>query len=418
MGIICCKEDIDFSEEVQLNHFNMLRVVGKGAFGKVRMVQHKLDKEYYALKYINKDKCIRMKAIDNIVQERKILENLHFPLICNLRYAFQDEEHLFMVLDLMLGGDLRFHLERRGHFTEELVRFYAAEISLSIHHLHSRRIIHRDLKPDNLLLDLKGHCNITDFNIAIFCPEGKTLTSIAGSLAYMAPEILTKKGYTFSVDWWSMGVLLYEFLYGKRPFKAKTNEALTKSIIREHVPFPEISPSKEPISPEAISFIKELLTRDVNQRLGSCKQGFSRVMNHSWFNGLDWKSMAQKSCPAPFIPDSKKSNFDATHELEELLMEEAPLKVKRRNDTFHSTQSKELQVIEKQFKVYDYTKVPKVHPFVPNPSRSSTLTHVDSSDMTSRNSTPLYPILRSSQSNSRREHSPSKSRLSHLTVSD
>lgn len=128
---------------VELSHFHLLRSVGKGAFGKVRVVQHKKTKEIYALKYINKAKCIRMRAVENIIQERRLLEEVEFSLICNLRYAFQDDENLFMVLDLMLGGDLRFHLERAGPMREDVVRFYVAELALALDALHSRRIVHR-----------------------------------------------------------------------------------------------------------------------------------------------------------------------------------------------------------------------------------------------------------------------------------
>jgi serine/threonine kinase 32 len=128
---------------VELSHFILLRSVGKGAFGKVRVVQHKGTKKLFALKYINKDKCIQMKAIDNVISERRLLEHIDYSLIVNLRYAFQDDENLFMVLDLMLGGDLRFHLDRLGQLPEKFVQFYAAEIALSLNYLHGRDIIHR-----------------------------------------------------------------------------------------------------------------------------------------------------------------------------------------------------------------------------------------------------------------------------------
>ncbi|CAG8532028.1 7858_t:CDS:2, partial [Paraglomus brasilianum] len=136
-----------------------------------------------------------MRAVENIIQERRLLEEIEFPLVCNLRYAFQDDENLFMILDLMLGGDLRFHLERQGPMNEEVVKFYVAEVALGLDYLHSRKIIHRDLKPDNVLLDEKGHAHLTDFNIAVHFNEKKPLTSVAGSMAYMAPEVLMKKGY-------------------------------------------------------------------------------------------------------------------------------------------------------------------------------------------------------------------------------
>lgn len=216
MGVVCCREEpLDFNEEVELSHFTLLRSVGKGAFGKVRVVQHKGTKQLYALKYINKVKCIQMRAVENIISERQLLERIECNLIVNMRYAFQDDENMFMILDLMLGGDLRFHFDRHGPLPEEQVRFYAAEVAVSLHYLHSMNIVHRDLKPDNILLDEKGHAHLTDFNIAAVINERKPLTSIAGSFAYIAPEVLLKKGYLAAVDWWSLGIVCYELLYGK-----------------------------------------------------------------------------------------------------------------------------------------------------------------------------------------------------------
>ncbi|ORZ12965.1 kinase-like domain-containing protein [Lobosporangium transversale] len=326
MGAGCCKEEaIDFDGEIELSHFHLLRSVGKGAFGKVRVVQHKRTKEIYALKYINKTKCIRMRAIENIIQERRLLEEVEFPLICNLRYAFQDDENLFMVLDLMLGGDLRFHLERAGPMKEEVVRFYVAELALALDALHSRRIIHRDLKPDNVLLDEHGHAHLTDFNIAVYYSPAKPLLSIAGSMAYMAPEVLLRKGYFESVDWWSLGVVMFELLFGKRPFRGKSNDLLKNSILRDPLPFPENA--------------REILCeRDIKKRLGCTPDGLNGFKKHPWFEGIEWDKLVTKEATPPFQPDSKRANFDATHELEELLMEDNPLKAKKRAQTTPETE--------------------------------------------------------------------------------
>ncbi|KAF9105921.1 hypothetical protein BGX29_011037 [Mortierella sp. GBA35] len=357
MGAGCCKEEaIDFNSEIELSHFHLLRSVGKGAFGKVRVVQHKRTKEIYALKYINKAKCIRMRAVENIIQERRLLEEVEFPLICNLRYAFQDDENLFMVLDLMLGGDLRFHLERAGPMREDVVRFYVAELALALDALHARRIIHRDLKPDNVLLDEHGHAHLTDFNIAVYFNPSKPLMSIAGSMAYMAPEVLLRKGYFESVDWWSLGVVMFELLFGKRPFRGKSNDLLTSSILRDPLPFPENV--HEMVSAPCLDVVSKLCERDISKRLGCTSEGLDGIKNHPWFQGIEWDKLVSKEAIPPFEPDSKRANFDATHELEELLMEENPLKAKKRAQTTPETElSTEMQMMEDKFIVYDFTKV-------------------------------------------------------------
>ncbi|GJJ70705.1 serine/threonine kinase 32 [Entomortierella parvispora] len=361
MGAGCCKEEaIDFNSEIELSHFHLLRSVGKGAFGKVRVVQHKRTKEIYALKYINKAKCIRMRAVENIIQERRLLEEVEFSLICNLRYAFQDDENLFMVLDLMLGGDLRFHLERAGPMREDVVRFYVAELALALDALHARRIIHRDLKPDNVLLDEHGHAHLTDFNIAVYYNPSKPLVSIAGSMAYMAPEVLLRKGYFESVDWWSLGVVMFELLFGKRPFRGKSNDLLTNSILRDPLPFPENV--NDLVSAPCLDVLSKLCERDISKRMGCTPEGLDAFKKHPWFHGIDWDKLVTKEALPPFEPDSKRANFDATHELEELLMEDNPLKAKKRAQTSPETElSAEMQMMEDKFIVYDFTKVKRSH---------------------------------------------------------
>ncbi|KAJ3105581.1 hypothetical protein HDU97_007923 [Phlyctochytrium planicorne] len=276
---------------------------------------------------------------------------------------------MFMILDLMLGGDLRFHLDRMGTFKEEMVRYYVAEIALGLSYLHSRRIVHRDLKPDNVLLDEFGHASLTDFNIAVHYKEEKPLTAVAGSMAYMAPEILAKKGYWNAVDWWSLGVMAYELTYGKRPFRSKTNDGLTHAILHDGLHFPTGDLSN-PISQDCKDCLKGFITRTVSERLGSKESGGeARIMNHPWFAGIDWVKLENKEVTPPFVPDSKKANFDATHELEELLLEDNPLKAKPRKKTADGKLeprvpppgedpevTRLMAVMEEKFTVFDYTK--------------------------------------------------------------
>ncbi|KAI0080177.1 kinase-like protein [Panus rudis PR-1116 ss-1] len=390
MGAVCCRpQPIDFDGDVNLFHFVLLRCVGKGAFGKVRVVQHKQGRELYALKYINKAKCVKMKAVANIIQERRLLEEIDHPFVVNLRYAFQDDENCFFVLDLMLGGDLRFHLERMGSMTEETVRFYMAELSSALCFLHDRKIIHRDLKPDNILLDEQGHAHITDFNIAVYYSEKKLLTGVAGSMAYMAPEILTKRGYTYTIDWWSLGVCAYELIFGRRPFRGRTNSDLTHSISKDALRFPEDAASK--CSRAGIQALKGFLERDPTKRLGSklFAEGYEELKSHPWFQSIDWETLERKELTPPFVPDSKKANFDASHELEELLLEDNPLKAKQRKVQDVSNLSAEMRQMEEQFHSYDFKKMQRRSYYPHNHAQSQITTEVTATSGTSRPVTPM-----------------------------
>lgn len=261
---------------------------------------------------------------------------------------------MFMVLDLMLGGDLRFHLDRNGNLKEEVVRFYVAELACALDYLHNLQIVHRDIKPDNVLLDEKGHAHLTDFNIAVHFSPKRPLTSIAGSMAYMAPEVLGKRGYLSSVDWWSLGVMAYELLFGRRPFRGKTNSALTHSIMNDRCGFPENVDTI--VSKDTISCIKGLLERDTSKRMG-CRNGLNDFKSHPWFADIDWDALIRKQVIPPFEPDSKKANFDATHELEELLLEDNPLKARKRDEKRDiNTLSPELRQMEEHFLPFDHLK--------------------------------------------------------------
>ncbi|KAJ3208831.1 hypothetical protein HDU82_001857 [Entophlyctis luteolus] len=394
MGILCCKpEVIDFSQEVELKHFELLTAIGKGAFGKVKIVQHKQSKIKYALKYIDKKMCIEMKAVDCIIQERFLLEQIQSPFTCNLRYAFQDDENMFMVIDLMLGGDLRFLLNSKGPLAEDLVQLYAAECALGIDYLHSKSIVHRDLKPDNILISETGHATLTDFNIATKFNPNKPMQSEAGSPAYMgdsflsdvgdfvaklfpaAPEIFKKTGYNQNVDWWSLGIIIYELFYNKvglfpassvlfdqyskmqRPFEASSSDILKVAIVNDEVAFKH---SRE-ISADSKSAITQFLIKDPERRL----QGRDQISSHPFFIKLDWDAVERQEVKPSFIPDIKSMNCDFTHELEEILVNDNPLVAKARkpgeNKYAHLPPDigKQYQKMEDQFLNFDYTKPEK-----------------------------------------------------------
>ncbi|KAI9846557.1 MAG: hypothetical protein M1838_001233 [Thelocarpon superellum] len=365
-----------FTDEVNLNHFRLLRVVGKGAFGKVRIVERKDTGLTFALKYIRKDEVVRSESVRNIIRERRMLEHLNHPFLCNLRYSFQDIEYLYIVVDLMNGGDLRFHISRKA-FTEDTVRFWIAELGCALRYIHKQGIVHRDVKPDNVLLDEGGHVHLADFNVASDFTPGKPLTSKSGTLAYLAPEVYAGRGYTSDVDWWSLGVLFFECIYNKRPFKGHSHDKLAKEIMEAPIHFPNTQP---PVTPLCLQAMGALLERDVRKRIGT--RDFSTFTSHPFFAVLDFEALENKQIEPIFIPSSEKTNFDATYDLEELLLEEAPLEARARRQrpreqlkedaTDKEIRADELhRMIESLFEPFDYTAVTYTNPIVSTEAHNS-----------------------------------------------
>ncbi|KAI8323778.1 kinase-like protein, partial [Martensiomyces pterosporus] len=341
-----------------LHKFRLMRVIGRGSFGKVRIVEHKETHRTYALKYISKAGCIQMKSENNILRERDILEEIDHPFVVNLRFSFQDEFSMFMVLDLMIGGDLRFHMLRR-RFVEGVIKFWIAEIASAINYLHTNHnIVHRDIKPDNILMDDQGHVALTDFNIATRIDQGKKHYSVAGTANYMAPEVVSGVGYTYSVDWWSLGVVMYECVYGKRPFRHRKHpDELKMAILQEEIQFPMIADVQ--VSYDCISAMRGFLSKDPDARLGCGSKGFERIKQHPFFSNINWNLLEARQIEPPFVPNCDQSNFDISHDLEEMLLEQEPLEAKKRKamkklktPPEHSTP--EYQAISREFAAFDY----------------------------------------------------------------
>ncbi|KAI9216524.1 kinase-like protein, partial [Blastocladiella britannica] len=340
---------------VDLRHFKLGRSIGRGAFGKVKVVVKRDTKKLYALKYINKDACIKKRAYRNIFRERNLLEALEHPFIVNLRYAFQDDENMFMVLDLMLGGDMRFHLNRMGKFTERMAVFYAAELASALMYLHDARILHRDIKPDNILLDADGHVHLTDFNCATVMEPGKKVTSETGTAGYMAPEVYGGGGYNEAVDWWSLGVVLWECLHGERPFYGSRMDKLIWRV--KHAPL-RFSDEMSRRMRALLEGVRTLLERDPARRLGASGAGHADVLSHPAFRRLDFSLLLEKQIEPPYVPDTTTLNFEPRYELEELLLEENPLHAKPRKvrGADAAPLSRELRLMDAEFMPFDYAK--------------------------------------------------------------
>jgi serine/threonine kinase 32 len=344
-----------------LSQWKLLRVIGKGAFGKVRVVEDKQGR-HYALKYINKETCIQRHSVVSVLRERAILAGLDHPLIVTLFYAFQDTDHLYFISELMLGGDLRYHILRYT-FTEDTIRHWIAEMACALAYVHARGIVHRDIKPDNVLLDEAGHVKLADFNISTQIRPGKLPKSRSGSLLYMAPEVHHMISYDGSIDYWSLGVVFYECIYGSRPFHGADGTEVMQKACAGQVSFPETQPA---VSGDCVAAIAGLLEVDPRKRLGKYL-----VARHPFFGSLSRDALDRGESPPIYRPASK--SFDVTWELEDLLLEESPLDaprfVNRREQTHRATSrgasrdsSNEpdmYALLQSHFTDYDRNKAPR-----------------------------------------------------------
>uniref|UniRef100_A0A8C2FPF8 Protein kinase domain-containing protein n=1 Tax=Cyprinus carpio TaxID=7962 RepID=A0A8C2FPF8_CYPCA len=318
----------DDPEEVNFDHFQILRAIGKGSFGKVCIVQKKDTKKMYAMKYMNKLKCVERNEVRNVFKELQIMQNLEHPFLVNFWYSFQDEEDMCMVVDLLLGGDLRYHLQQNVHFTESTVKHYVCEIALALHYLRNKRIIHRDIKPDNILLDEHGHAHLTDFNIAAIVKEDLKATSIAGTKPYMAPELFqslegTHPGYSFAVDWWSLGITAYELLRGQRPYIMRANTPTNEILQTFHKAHPCYTAAW---STGIKSLLQKLLCVDAQKRISS----LSELQDLEYLSDVNWDAVLNKQIPPGFLPNRRRLNCDPTFELEEMILESKPLHKKKK----------------------------------------------------------------------------------------
>ncbi|CAO3673367.1 unnamed protein product [Umbelopsis vinacea] len=277
-----------------------------GTFGRVYLARLKNSQKYYAMKVLKKQEVVRLKQVEHINSEKQILAFVNFPFIVNLYCTFQDDRNLYMMLEYVVGGELFSHLRRAGRFTTDITRFYASEILLAVEYLHSKDIIYRDLKPENLLLDHSGHIKITDFGFAKTVVD-RTWT-LCGTPEYLAPEIIQSKGHGKAVDWWAMGILIFEMLAGYPPFYDDNSFGIYEKILAGKVVFPAH------FDPYAKDLLKRLLVGDRSRRLGNLKGGPDDVKRHKWFRGVDWFGLLEKKVQAPIIPPYRHpgdtSNFE------------------------------------------------------------------------------------------------------------
>ncbi|XP_037340738.2 serine/threonine-protein kinase N2 [Pungitius pungitius] len=298
-------------EGLQMEEFNCISVLGRGHFGKVLLAEHKKSGKLYAIKALKKGDIVTRDEVDSLMCEKRIFEVINtsqHPFLVNLYGCFQTADHVCFVMAYSPGGDLMTHIHA-SIFTEKQAWFYSSCVLLGLEFLHQNQIVYRDLKLDNLLMDSDGFVRIADFGL---CKEGMghgdRTTTFCGTPEFLAPEVLTENTYTRSVDWWGMGVLVYEMLVGESPFPGDDEEEVFDSIVNDEVRYPRF------LSPEALSLIQKLLKKNPEMRLGGGEEDASEIKRHKFFQEMDWDALLAKKLKPPFLPviraQKDVSNFD------------------------------------------------------------------------------------------------------------
>ncbi|XP_059170910.1 cAMP-dependent protein kinase catalytic subunit PRKX-like [Physella acuta] len=294
----------------RIEDLDIMKTIGTGTFGRVVLTRHKESREYCALKVMAITQVIKLKQEQHIKSEKAILSSVSHPFIVNLLWHHKDETFLYMLMEYVPGGELFSYLRSMGKFSISSSNFYASEIVVALDYLHSNSIVYRDLKPENLLLDRDGHLKITDFGFAKIV-EDRTWT-LCGTPEYLAPEIILSKGHNKAVDWWSLGILIFEMLVGYPPFYADNPFHIYEKIVAGKVEWPKN------IDLVAKDLIKKLLNPDRTRRLGNMRNGADDIKKHKWFKGQNWEAVYAKKLKPPIIPelshDGDTTNFETYEE--------------------------------------------------------------------------------------------------------
>ncbi|KAM3140401.1 hypothetical protein pb186bvf_007561 [Paramecium bursaria] len=276
-------------QKIDIKHFNLLRLIGEGAYGKVFLAKKRDNNKIYAIKSLMKNPQDKKKQECFALAEKNILTEIRHPLVVSLSFTFQSEKHFYFALEYCPGGDLYNLLHRRVKLKEEQALFYASQILIVLQYLHEKKIIYRDLKPENVLLDEEGYIKLADFGLSKVLEDQNLSKSIVGTPEYIAPEILLQQGHDYKADFWSFGCIIYEMVVGQPPFYSADRREILKSIKDQEPQYPDF------LSKPLLDILKQLLQKDPKKRIHDPK-------THPWFQGQDWDGLLQKKKIAPFIP--------------------------------------------------------------------------------------------------------------------
>ena len=277
-------------KSVELDDFQIMKVLGRGTFGKVCLVQYKPTKEYYAMKSLKKDVLLDMDQVQSTILEKKILQSLDHPFLVGMVFCFQTEERIYFIMPFIRGGELFQHLRKEKFFKEDKARFYAASMGIALEYLHKHGIVYRDIKPENILIGEDGYLKLIDFGMAKMLKGNEKAMSFCGTPEYLAPEIITGEGHNRAADWWSYGILLFEMLCGIPPFYCENTERMYDLITNAELRFPK----RIQLSENAKDLIKKLLIKKQDKRLG-VEKGFEEIKSHPFFQGFDFDALLAKN---------------------------------------------------------------------------------------------------------------------------
>jgi len=296
------------AKQVNLADFQLTRTLGCGSFGRVKFAKYKQDNKFYAVKFMKKHEIIKLKQVDHINNEKRLMAQIDYPFVVNMLGYAKDELFVYIVMEIISGGELFTHLRRARKFTDEQSKFYAAMTGAAFAHIHSKNIIHRDLKPENILMCPNGYSKLTDFGFAKIMEPGTRTYTLCGTPEYIAPEVLLNKGHGKPVDWWTLGILIYEMIVGQPPFCDEDPMGIYQKILAGKVYFPKY------FDKNAKALVKKLLTADLSKRYGNLKDGPNDILKHKWLSTLEFSKLEKMEIPAPYKPAMKDdldvSNFE------------------------------------------------------------------------------------------------------------